>query len=59
MVTHSIHFLPQVDEIIVLGNGTVLEKGSYQDLLSKKGVFAKNLKKFMKHSGPEGEATGM
>ncbi|XP_005352384.1 canalicular multispecific organic anion transporter 1 [Microtus ochrogaster] len=57
LVTHSIHFLPQVDEIIVLGNGTVLEKGSYQDLLSKKGVFAKNLKTFMKHSGPEGEAT--
>lgn len=56
-MTHSIHFLPQVDEIIVLGNGTVLEKGSYQDLLSKKGVFAKNLKTFMKHSGPEGEAT--
>ncbi|XP_041517852.1 ATP-binding cassette sub-family C member 2 [Microtus oregoni] len=57
LVTHSIHFLPQVDEIIVLGNGTVLEKGSYRDLLSKKGVFAKNLKTFMKHSGPEGEAT--
>ncbi|XP_052568820.1 ATP-binding cassette sub-family C member 2 isoform X3 [Peromyscus californicus insignis] len=57
LVTHSIHFLPQVDEIVVLGNGTILEKGSYQDLLSKKGVFAKNLKTFMKHSGPEGEAT--
>ncbi|EGW14610.1 Canalicular multispecific organic anion transporter 1 [Cricetulus griseus] len=57
LVTHSIHFLPQVDEIIVLGNGTVLEKGSYQNLLSKKGVFAKNLKTFVKHSGPEGEAT--
>ncbi|KAL6072198.1 hypothetical protein STEG23_017179, partial [Scotinomys teguina] len=57
LVTHSIHFLPQVDEIVVVGNGTILEKGSYQDLLSKKGVFAKNLKSFMKHSGPEGEAT--
>ncbi|OBS72815.1 hypothetical protein A6R68_12622 [Neotoma lepida] len=57
LVTHSIHFLPQVDEIVVLGNGTILEKGSYQDLLNKKGVFAKNLKTFMKHSGPEGEAT--
>lgn len=57
LVTHSIHFLPQVDEIVVLGNGTILEKGSYQDLLDKKGVFAKNLKRFIKHSGPEGEAT--
>lgn len=57
LVTHGIHFLPQVDEIVVLGNGTILEKGSYHDLLNKKGVFAKNLKTFMKHSEPEGEAT--
>ncbi|XP_028632028.1 canalicular multispecific organic anion transporter 1 [Grammomys surdaster] len=57
LVTHGIHFLPQVDEIVVLGKGIILEKGSYRDLLSKKGVFAKNWKTFMKHSGPEGEAT--
>ncbi|EDL94263.1 rCG57643, isoform CRA_a [Rattus norvegicus] len=56
-VTHGIHFLPQVDEIVVLGKGTILEKGSYRDLLDKKGVFARNWKTFMKHSGPEGEAT--
>ncbi|XP_034367767.1 ATP-binding cassette sub-family C member 2 [Arvicanthis niloticus] len=57
LVTHGIHFLPQVDEIVVLGKGTILEKGSYRDLLSKKGVFAKNWKTFMKHSESEGEAT--
>ncbi|XP_069315906.1 ATP-binding cassette sub-family C member 2 isoform X2 [Eulemur rufifrons] len=57
LVTHSIHFLPQVDEIVVLGNGTMLEKGSYSALLAKKGVFAKNLKTFLKHASPEGEAT--
>ncbi|XP_005407735.1 PREDICTED: canalicular multispecific organic anion transporter 1 [Chinchilla lanigera] len=57
LVTHSIHFLPQVDEIVVLGNGTVLEKGSYKALLAKKGVFAKNLKTFIRHSSSEGEAT--
>lgn len=59
LVTHGIHFLPQVDEIVVLGKGTILEKGSYRDLLAKKGVFAKNWKTFMKHSETEGEATGM
>lgn len=59
LVTHGIHFLPQVDEIVVLGKGTILEKGSYSDLMDKKGVFAKNWKTFMKHSGPEGEATGV
>uniref|UniRef100_A0A8C6MW78 ABC-type glutathione-S-conjugate transporter n=1 Tax=Mus spicilegus TaxID=10103 RepID=A0A8C6MW78_MUSSI len=57
LVTHGIHFLPQVDEIVILGKGTILEKGSYSDLMDKKGVFAKNWKTFMKHSGPEGEAT--
>ncbi|MBZ3874542.1 Canalicular multispecific organic anion transporter 1 [Sciurus carolinensis] len=57
LVTHSIHFLPQVDQIVVVGNGTILEKGSYNDLLAKKGVFAKNLKTFVKRPGPEGEVT--
>ncbi|XP_008070054.1 canalicular multispecific organic anion transporter 1 [Carlito syrichta] len=57
LATHSLHFLPQVDEIVVLGNGTILEKGSYSALLAKKGVFAKNLKTFLKHAGSEEEAT--
>lgn len=57
LVTHSIHFLPQVDEIVVLGNGTIVEKGSYSSLLAKKGMFAKNLKTFAKQSGSEEEVT--
>lgn len=59
LVTHSIHFLPQVDEIVVLEKGTISEKGSYRALLAQKGSFAKNLKTFKKETGPEGEATGM
>lgn len=59
LVTHSIHFLPQVDEIVVLGNGTILEKGSYSTLLAKKGSFAKILKTFTEQTGPVEEATGM
>ncbi|XP_040110140.1 canalicular multispecific organic anion transporter 1 [Oryx dammah] len=57
LVTHSIHFLPQVDEIVVVGNGTILEKGSYSTLLANKGLFAKNLKTFVKQTGPEDAAT--
>lgn len=57
LVTHSLHFLPQVDEIVVVENGTILEKGSYRSLLAKKGVFAKNLKMFVKHTDSEGEVT--
>ncbi|KAM4852275.1 ATP-binding cassette sub-family C member 2 [Thomomys bottae] len=57
LVTHGIHFLPQVDEIVVLENGTILEKGSYSTLMANKGVFAKNQKLFMKNLSPEQEAT--
>ncbi|TEA38280.1 hypothetical protein DBR06_SOUSAS110135 [Sousa chinensis] len=57
LVTHSIHFLPQVDEIVVLGNGIIVEKGSYSTLLAKKGLFAKNLKTFIKQTGPKDEPT--
>uniref|UniRef100_F6VW89 ABC-type glutathione-S-conjugate transporter n=1 Tax=Equus caballus TaxID=9796 RepID=F6VW89_HORSE len=57
LVTHSIHFLPQMDEIVVVGNGTILEKGPYSTLLAKKGVFAENLKTFVKQTDPEGEVT--
>ncbi len=28
-----------VDEILVLGNGGVLEKGTFDELISKKGIF--------------------
>lgn len=44
---------------MVLENGSILEKGSYNALMAKKGLFAKNLKTFIKQTGPEGEATGM
>ncbi|XP_049501524.1 ATP-binding cassette sub-family C member 2 [Panthera uncia] len=57
LITHSIRFLPQVDEIVVLGNGTILEKGSYSTLLAKKGLFAKILKTSTKQMGLEGETT--
>ncbi|XP_075390034.1 ATP-binding cassette sub-family C member 2 [Tenrec ecaudatus] len=57
LVTHGTHFLPQVDEIVVLGNGTVLEKGSYNTLLAKNGEFSKNHKTYSKQTGPEEEVT--
>lgn len=38
-VTNSLGFLPQVDEIIVLENGTIVEQGQFEDLKSQKGAF--------------------
>ncbi|XP_068923158.1 ATP-binding cassette sub-family C member 2 [Petaurus breviceps papuanus] len=57
LVTHGIHFLPQVDEILVLANGTIVEKGSYKTLLANRATFAKNLKLYAKQNSTEGEAT--
>ncbi|XP_072483308.1 ATP-binding cassette sub-family C member 2 [Notamacropus eugenii] len=57
LVTHGIHFLPQVDEIVVLANGAIVEKGSYSALLANRATFAKNLKLYAKQNSSEGEAT--
>lgn len=43
LVTHSISFLPQVDNIVVLAGGAVSEHGSYSALLANQGAFAQFL----------------
>ncbi|XP_030839751.1 ATP-binding cassette, sub-family C (CFTR/MRP), member 1 isoform X4 [Strongylocentrotus purpuratus] len=46
LVTHGISFLPQVDQIIVMIDGSVSEVGSYQDLLDQNGAFAEFLRNY-------------
>ncbi|NWI30562.1 MRP6 protein, partial [Sula dactylatra] len=43
LVTHTIHILPQVDNIVLLVDGTISEIGSYQELLQRNGAFAEFL----------------
>ena len=40
LVTHAISYLPLVDNIIVMKNGSISEIGSYEELLNNKGEFA-------------------
>nr|CAD7572885.1 unnamed protein product [Timema californicum] len=40
LVTHGITFLPEVDLIVVLTDGEVSEKGTYKELMQRKGAFA-------------------
>nr|CAD7445720.1 unnamed protein product [Timema bartmani] len=40
LVTHGITFLPKVDLIVVLTDGEVSEKGTYKELVQRKGAFA-------------------
>ncbi|KAG8156791.1 hypothetical protein KVR01_013396 [Diaporthe batatas] len=37
LCTHSIRHLPAADHIIALGDGTVIEQGSFEQLMSRKG----------------------
>ncbi|OXB75471.1 UNVERIFIED_CONTAM: hypothetical protein H355_016532 [Colinus virginianus] len=46
LVTHSISFLPQVDNIVVLVAGAVSEHGSYSTLLANGGAFAQFLNSY-------------
>ncbi|NXJ90469.1 MRP1 protein, partial [Corythaixoides concolor] len=43
LVTHTINVLPQVDNIVLLVDGTISEIGSYQELLQRNGAFAEFL----------------
>ncbi|KAM4829758.1 ATP-binding cassette sub-family C member 6 [Thomomys bottae] len=38
LVTHALHILPQADQIMVLADGAIVEMGSYQELLHRKGA---------------------
>ena len=40
LVTHALHFLPQVDHIITVSEGRIVEQGTYTDLLARHGAFA-------------------
>ncbi|KAG1747129.1 ABC protein [Suillus paluster] len=41
LVTHAIHFLPQVDYIYTMNNGVITESGTYEELISHGGDFAR------------------
>ncbi|KAL0576170.1 hypothetical protein V5O48_005811 [Marasmius crinis-equi] len=46
VVTHALHFLPHMDYIITLNNGSVVEEGTYSDLISRGGAFARFIEEF-------------
>lgn len=58
LVTHGITFLPQVDFIVVLKDGTVSETGTYKELLEKKGAFAEFLVQHLQEKQEDGETDG-
>ncbi|KAK0204702.1 P-loop containing nucleoside triphosphate hydrolase protein [Desarmillaria ectypa] len=56
LVTHALHFLPQVDYIFTIAGGHIAERGTYVELMQKDGEFSKFCKEFgSKEEGEEGE----
>lgn len=58
LVTHSLHVLPQADQILVLADGTITEMGSYQDLLRRNGALMDLLDGARKPAGGREEGIG-
>ncbi|PVD26852.1 hypothetical protein C0Q70_12000 [Pomacea canaliculata] len=58
LVTHGVHWLPMVDEIIVMQDGKISERGSYEALLSHNGPFAQFLKTFLTEVAEESTDDG-
>ncbi|KAF5382133.1 hypothetical protein D9615_004305 [Tricholomella constricta] len=46
LVTHALHFLPQVDYIYTIVEGRIAERGTYTELMSGHGEFAKFVTEF-------------
>ncbi|KZS95710.1 P-loop containing nucleoside triphosphate hydrolase protein [Sistotremastrum niveocremeum HHB9708] len=46
VVTHALHFLPQMDYIYVLDDGKVAERGTYAELMANDGAFSKFVTEF-------------
>ncbi|KAJ6630972.1 P-loop containing nucleoside triphosphate hydrolase protein [Mycena sp. CBHHK59/15] len=55
LVTHALHFLSHCHYIYTLEGGRIAEHGSYQELLDKKGEFARLDKEFGGGNTDEGE----
>ena len=53
LVTHGVSFLPQVDNILVMKDGSITETGSYNELLAQKGAFADFLVQYLSEKKDE------
>lgn len=47
LVTNQLHFLPQVDKIIMISKGNVIEEGTFEELSRN----SKHFKKLMENAG--------
>ncbi len=48
-MTHSVTFLSEVDQIVVIKGGKIAETGTFEELMQKKGTFADFIKQYLSH----------
>ena len=46
LVTHALHFLPEVDYIYTLADGKIAERGTFDALMASDGAFCKFIEEF-------------
>ena len=57
LVTHALHFLPQVDYILFMDEGRITEQGTFEELRSRpEGAFARLIREFGSEEKNEEEA---
>ena len=49
-MTHALHFLPEVDYILTVVDGKIAERGTYMELMSRDGEFARFIREFSTES---------
>jgi ABC-type multidrug transport system ATPase subunit len=52
LVTHALHFLPDVDYIYTLVDGRIAERGTYAELIATDGAFSKFIAEFGSKEDP-------
>ncbi|KAJ3116045.1 hypothetical protein HK100_001174, partial [Physocladia obscura] len=55
LVTHQLHFLPQCDKVIVMKDGYIAEQGTYQELITNNGDFARMIASYGSHTDSDSE----
>lgn len=58
LVTHALHFLPQVDYIFTVVDGRIAERGTHTALMSTDGEFARMFSEFGSNELAEAEGSG-
>lgn len=58
LVTHALHFLPEVDYIYALDDGKIAERGTFDALMAGDGAFCKFIEEFGSKEDNRNEGAG-